>query len=756
MKPKISNMGINKLILAVFLLSLLSCTNKEEVPPVDDEQDVEVTYDNEFPVRCLTPVGVDYAWDKTERLGLVEASSGKQAGYAELLNGAGQSNALFLIHTDLEEGAEVRLFYGNETGKVAARQSCSADDVIPSATVFESAVFALSSRPGEMQMTCPYAFIKFNAGDMALDSLHVSASGSESLCHGSDHVVLIPDNTSPKTLWAVVRPVNLTGGTLSVKFWPGAHNTALSGKNIEAGKSYSIGLVPSVITPGDKTKQQYTYGSIEYKVKGTDAAFTKFTKNVSVDGMNWLPKLNVDTHDRYGGYDGVKPDQICSSNPEGYWRTGKYNGRWVMVNPDGNVTILHGCNGVGPDPLKAATSGRSQALYKEHFSSTEEWSRYANGLLTDYGFNFYSLNVERIRNTRLYVSENDSKVMHGNTPGKQLGEVAFIFFLRTFQWDYYSLTKTSFNMNDASQFALMFDPDYLDYIDKLAADAAALYKDDKDFIGYYLDNELRFRIAGNTSPAINLKDWLNFPTDSGKPRAYQYAKEYAENFMRSNGVEPLASNVTTTLDNAFLLDVSEYFYRTACEAIRRHDPNHLVLGSRLHGRPLTLQQVHEACAKYCDIVSVNMYGMWEPQDSYFITNYKSWIKYDKPCFVTEFYTRDLNKVFESEIYSGTGEGGGWYLKGDVNRGLHYQNFVRKLISYNHCIGWQWFQFTDDYSESNGWNNKGLISPDYRPYLDILELMRQLHWNVYQIMDYYHSPSGAKSDTSYTETAYWEY
>lgn len=749
-------MEIIKQIFFVSLLTLLSCTGKEEVPSGDTGQDTIVTYDNEFSVRCLLPSDVTYVWGKTERLSLVEASSGNPAGYAELLNGSGQSNALFLIHTNLDEGSQVKLYFGHETGKVAARQSCSDDDTLPSAIVFETEAFALSQRPSEMQMTCPYAYIRFDAENVTLDSLHISASGSESLCHGSDHVALIPDATAPKTLWAVVRPMDLSNGTLTVKFWPGAHTTALDGKNMEVGKTYSIGLVSSAITPADKTKNQYTYGTFEYKVKGTDASFSKVTSNVSVDGMNWLPKLNVDTHDRYGGYDGVKPTQICSSNPEGYWRTGKYNGRWVMVNPDGNVTILHGTNGVAPDPMKGQTTGRTQALYKNRFSSTEEWSRYANSLLTEYGFNFYSLNPQRIRNTRNFVSENDSKVMHGHTPGKQLGEVAFCFFLRTFQWDYYLLTKTSFNMEDASQFALMFDPEYLDYIDELAADCAALYKNDRDFIGYYLDNELRFRIAGNTSPAINLKDWLKFPTDSDKPRAYKYAKEYAEKFMRDRGVEPVASNVTTALDNDFLLDVSEYYYRTASEAMRKHDPNHLILGTRLHGRPLTLQQVHEACAKYCDIISVNMYGMWEPQDSYFNTNYKSWIKYDKPCFVTEFYTRDLNKTFEGEKYSGNGEGGGWYVKGDVVRGMHYQNFVRKLISYNHCIGWQWFQFTDDHNETNGWNNKGLISPDYQPYLDILKLMRQLHWNIYQIMDYYHSPSGAKGETSNTKTAYWEY
>ena len=749
-------MGIFRQILSLSLFTLLSCTGKEDIPSDNGGPDPVVSYDNEFTVRCLLPTEEAYKWEKDVRLSLVEASSGKPAGYAELVNGAGLANALFLIHTNLEEGTEAILYFGDETGKVVARQTSSANDVFPSATVYETAAFALSLRPADMQMTSPYATIRFDAKGVSLDSLHVSASGTESLCHGSDHVTVLPDNTSPEVLWAVVRPMDLSKGTVTVKFWPGAHTTVLNGKNIEAGKSYSIGLVSSVITPADKTKSQYTYGTMEYKTKGTATSFSKITNNVSVDGMNWLPKLNVDTHDRYGGYDGVKPTEICSTNPEGYWRTGKYNGRWVMVNPDGNVTILHGTNGVAPDAMKGQTSGKTQALYNAHFSSTEEWSRYANSLLTEYGFNFYSLNPQRIRNTRNYVSESDSRVMHEHTPGKLLGEVAFTFILRTFQWDYYLLTKTSFNMDDASQFALMFDPDYLDYIDKLAADAAALYKDDRDFIGYYLDNELRFKIAGNTSPDINLKDWLTIPTDSDKPRAYRYAKEYAEKFMRDRGVEPVVANVTTALDNAFLLDVSEYYYRTASEAMRKHDPNHLILGTRLHGRPLTHQQVHEACAKYCDIISVNMYGMWEPQDSYFITNYKSWIKYDKPCFVTEFYTRDLEKRFEGELYSGTGEGGGWYVKGDVVRGLHYQNFVRKLISYNHCIGWQWFQFTDDYAETNGWNNKGLISPDYQPYLDILKLMRQLHWNIYQIMDYYHSPSGAKGETSNTETAYWEH
>ena len=332
-----------------------------------------------------------------------------------------------------------------------------------------------------------------------------------------------------------------------------------------------------------------------------------------------------------------------------------------------------------------------------------------------------------------------------------------LYLLRTFSWDYNSLTGKSFDAAKGSVFTLMFDPAYLDYIDALAKDGTALFKDDKAFIGYYIDNELQFRFASASTPAIYLKHWLALDTSSSSPRAFAYAKAYAENFMREKyNVEPLAANVTTAMDDAFLADICDYYYRTATSAIRKYDPNHLILGSRLHGKPKTLKQVHAACARYCDIVSVNVYGVWEPNDDYFISQFKSWVNSSKPCFVTEFYTRDALASFGGQSYGNTGEGGGWIVKGQQSRGQYYQNFVRKLISYDHCIGWQWFQMTDDYSETYGWNNKGVVNPAYEPYYGLTDMMRQLHWNIYQIMDYYHSPSGASSQAADSvQCVFWE-
>ena len=436
----------------------------------------------------------------------------------------------------------------------------------------------------------------------------------------------------------------------------------------------------------------------------------------------------------------MAPDQIVSTNPAGFWRTGKYNGRWVMVNPDGNVTILHGINGVAPNSLKEARSDRGEEEYRKRFSNIGEWAGETDRILSDTGFDFYSVNLSRLNMYSTYYPEVQP-VMRGEQGESRRGQVEIAFLLRTFKNDYGALTGVNFSESDASIFTLLFDPGYLDYIDNLAEQATAPFRGDRAFIGYYTDNELQFRWASSSTPAIYLKHWIALDTSDGKPRAYAYARQYAENFMREKyGKEPLASNITSAMEEAFLLDVSSYYYKTVSETLRRHDPDHLILGSRLHGMPITLQTIHKACAEYCDVVSLNIYSVWEPDDSFFINQFKVWVP-AKPCIVTEFYTRDAETSYGGEKYANTGEGGGWIVASQASRGLYYQNFTRKLISYDHCVGWQWFQFSDDYRVGYGWNNKGIVNPAYEPYVDCTSFMQQLHWNIYQIMDYYHSPTG---------------
>lgn len=740
-------------------------------PRPEGPEEPSITYANQFTV--VGDIEAPGIWEEGETLSAVDPSTGANVGNAEIIDGAGTSSATFILSTDLEKGASVCLVRAEASLPSVQEQKGGDCRSLAAYSYGKSAAVTLdTSFPARFTMPqpCVPLGIRIEAAGQTYGSAKISsfalsmpdrelASGSESVTVTLAEPLAVGNG---ETAWMVVLPVQGKGrtGSLALKGKDASGKDLsllldLEGDNLVSGTERLLHAVlpDAVMTPGQPSASDETV-TVAYKKTAETASYSQ-AQALLVDGMKRMAHYNASSLDRWGGYAGVKPDAVVSSNPEGFWRTGRYKGRWVCVNPDGNVTILHGVNGVAPNSMKESASALAQAEYDKKFPSTVDWAAWSGKMLSDYGFNFFSTNPKRIRLYPENYGGEVQRLLRETGTGTSLGQVEILYLLRTFSWDYYSITHTSFDASQGSVFTLMFDPDYLDYIDALAADGTAPFQGDKAFIGYYLDNELQFRFSNAATPAIYLKQWLALDSSSSVPRAFSYAKAYAEAFMRDRyGVEPVAANVTSAMEDAFLADICDYYYRTAAEAVRRHDPDHLILGSRLHGKPKTLPQVHAACARYCDVVSVNVYGVWEPNDPYFISQYKVWAP-DKPCFVTEFYTRDALATFGGALYGNTGEGGGWIVKGQESRGRHYQNFTRKLLSYDHCIGWQWFQMTDDYSETYGWNNKGLVAPSYEPYTGCLDLMRQLHWNIYQILDYYHSPSGAPSSpASGVRTVWW--
>ena len=79
---------------------------------------------------------------------------------------------------------------------------------------------------------------------------------------------------------------------------------------------------------------------------------------------------------------------------------------------------------------------------------------------------------------------------------------------------------------------LLFEPTFATYIDRLVQEKSALFAGDRHFIGFYLDNELPFASYQNADPlrGIDLKHFLSLP------ERYKAAREYAEKFMRDNGI----------------------------------------------------------------------------------------------------------------------------------------------------------------------------------------------------------------------------
>ena len=551
--------------------------------------------------------------------------------------------------------------------------------------------------------------------------------------------------------------LSLAYATLMLSCQPVApDNTQPSGDPSTPGDNTG-GDDPAVVVP-EKTGDEFSYITVEYRRKSNGAypygyESTNSKKTLTIDGMRWMTKNLENKLDKWGGNPDLKVTDIRSSNPAGFWRTGKVGDRWYFVNPDGNATVVHGVNGVLPDPARDGSTEQTKQWYNTFFGGdVSRWADYAGGILADYGFNFFSASPRRIKYFWDYFDENSLRKLHNPKEGIENGEVEILFMLRTFAWDYSSRYGMSLSDNEYNKFILLFNPDYLSYIENLAVEATAPFKDSKNLIGYYIDNELTFNSYQDRYPlkGIELQHFLELKdrfTQSDRQGFDEFAgaRNYAKAFMLERGVQPEVKNITTALRNEFRYEVARYYYKTMTEALRKADPNHLILGSRLFDSSMYNEWTVKACAEFCDVVSVNYYNYWFPTVDYCKNQMGVWS--DKPFIVTEFYTKGDGAGYGSTPYENV-EGAGWIVRDQKSRAYYYQNFTIRLLQMKNCAGWQWFEFMDNYGDgsSSSWtgSNKGIISARFEPYTECLELMRQMHWNIYRVTDYIDNENNSTS------------
>ena len=101
-----------------------------------------------------------------------------------------------------------------------------------------------------------------------------------------------------------------------------------------------------------------------------------------------------------------------------------------------------------------------------------------------------------------------------------------------------------------------------------------------------------------------------FNTTYGTSFDYFRALAAAENWRP----ETEHSNIAETRDNtAFLLKVVDAYYRTTRDALRRHDPNHLLFGDKINANTDTLDTVLEVTSRHTDVVFYQMHARYEVQ-----------------------------------------------------------------------------------------------------------------------------------------------
>jgi hypothetical protein len=176
--------------------------------------------------------------------------------------------------------------------------------------------------------------------------------------------------------------------------------------------------------------------------------------------------------------------------------------------------------------------------------------------------------------------------------------------------------------------------------------------------------------------------------------------------------EFLAAGDTPQRRREFVLGAYGKYLEIVCGALRKYDPNHLILGTRFGGTPA------EAVLKLAgifDVCSINVYE-YEPtkqiERTYRLTG--------RPVMVTEYHIG----------VPANGLGAGLVqAKDQTERGNAYRYFVEQAASLDGFVGDWWFQWNDEpvLGRNDGENyNIGFIDSTGRAYQELIEAVQATH------------------------------
>lgn len=362
----------------------------------------------------------------------------------------------------------------------------------------------------------------------------------------------------------------------------------------------------------------------------------------------------------YGGYKGA-----WQSTASGFFRTEFRDKRWWFVDPLGYPFISVGMNTLNLRLLKNEAESAEPGGTEAKAGRTLDFMR-------QYGFNTIgrwsdvdSLNQAKARMP--YTTTNSFMGIYRNKRPASCGKRGYV-----------------------NQTIPVFDEAFVDFSDEYAKRMVAHLKDDPFVLGHYTDNELPIRPDA-------LKLYLALPsTDRGHQEAVRWLaarKRKAEKYSKED-------------NDAFVEHVAFTYYTVVAKALRKYAPNHLVIGSRQHGRTMTKALLRGS--RPLDVVSLNYYHAWSPSSN----SMTGWLQSSgRPFIQSEWYAKRSDLTEKAK-------GAGFRVATQQDRGLFYQNHALGLMDHPGAIGWHWFKFA------------GLMDNEYAPYTELLDKMGELNERVY--------------------------
>lgn len=436
---------------------------------------------------------------------------------------------------------------------------------------------------------------------------------------------------------------------------------------------------------------------VAVKRKPTDTQWQYYETRTLAALPGFSPTAENPRLDLYGGVIGA-PQRAT-----GFFHARKIGNRWWLIDPLGHC-VLH----MGVCSVSSGKSAMDRDAVKARFADDGDWARITNALLREHGFN----------GTGAWSATEQLRACDNPPVYTQTWS-----FMGSFGRAKKLVWQEPGHLGYAGKCIPVFHPAFEAFCDEYARQLAET-RSDPHLLGHFSDNELPL---GNDMLDQSLTLDVNNP--DLRP-GYEAARAW---FTQRKGPSAGPKNITDSDRSAFLEYVCERYFRITTQAIRRHDPNHLCLGPRLHGGAIRKPEVFRAAGKYLDVVAVNYYGAWTPDAKLMAL----WARESgKPFLITEWYAKGMDSGLPNNT------GAGWTVMTQKDRGHFYQNFTLALLESPACVGWHWFKYRDNNpldlstDPSNRDSNKGIVNWQFEPYAPLLQAMKEINTNAYRLVEYF--------------------
>lgn len=397
--------------------------------------------------------------------------------------------------------------------------------------------------------------------------------------------------------------------------------------------------------------------------------------------------------DAYGGC-----LELPREKATGYFRTQKIGGRWWLIDPEGYRYYNVGINTV-----------REPKAVDKNFGGAERWAEQTTARFRENGFNGLgngsSTALQKVKQPLVWVLRHN--------------------FLFAFAREKGLVEAASGTQGFPNRCMPVFDPAFPAFCERYGQ-ALAATANDPTLLGIMTENEIQ-------CPVDLLDRYLG--GDASDPNT-KPGHDAAAAWLAARKGTADPKGVTRRDRYEFIAYAFERYYGTVVPIVRKYDPNHLYLGSRINYSEGEFDNpwFWKMMARHHDVVSVNYYGRWGAQADE-LGDWATWA--DRPILFTEWYAKALDAVPKLA----NTHGAGWVVRTQEDRARYYQQFALNALETPNVVGWHYFKYMDDPPESKaldnmGGANKGMFDVYGQPHKPVLDRARAVNREVYPLIGFF--------------------